>query len=260
MTSMLWKHILSERLLDNTGPAKELNFVFDNCGGQNKNRMVLRFMVMLAKLNAALVVRAIFLIKGHTKNDCDRMFNLLKLDYRKLNIYTPQELYLCLNRHPSVTAIEMETDEDFLEFSALQDLLMIPAINGCKKHHIFTVTAARSNVLVMQAADGEDEVEMVVVLPNKQGDDIDWRQAMKTLEISTPPGLPDIKWLELYAKWGKFVPLDVKKTFKYYTEKPPKMLEAEIRANSKAAKSTRQNRSRTTAGARASTKKEAKKS
>ena len=75
---------LSLVLVNGQDIAKEINFVFDNCGGQNKNRMVLRFMIMLAKLKMARVVRAIFLIKGHTKNDCDRMFNLLKYDWSAL--------------------------------------------------------------------------------------------------------------------------------------------------------------------------------
>jgi hypothetical protein len=94
--SMFWKQILVEGLLDGSGVAKEINFVFDNCGGQNKNKMVLQFMVMLAKLNLAKIIHTIFLIKGHTKNDCDRLFNLLKYDYRKTNVYTPKQLLDCL--------------------------------------------------------------------------------------------------------------------------------------------------------------------
>ena len=55
--------------------------MFDNCRGQNKNRMVLRFMVVLTKLDIARAVHANFLIKGNTKNDCNGMFNLLKYEF-----------------------------------------------------------------------------------------------------------------------------------------------------------------------------------
>ena len=246
--SMLWKHLLAQRLLDGQGIAKEINFVFDNCGGQNKNRMVLRFMIMLAKLKIARVVRAIFLIKGHTKNDCDRMFNLLKYDYRKTNVYMPQQLLECINRHPQVTAIQMETDEDFLAFDVLQDVMMIAAIKGCKKYHIFTVTMDDSNTLQMQVADAEEEVALEVTRPQYQGDDVDWRKAMGSLTVSEPPGLPDIKWVELYSKWGRFIPAEEKLKFKYYCEKPPKMVAAEVKKQSKEARSNRQSRSRSTTG------------
>ena len=56
-------------------PIKELNLFFDNCAGQNKNRMVFRLLLLLVKRKIARLARAIFLIRGHTKNDCDRIFN-----------------------------------------------------------------------------------------------------------------------------------------------------------------------------------------
>jgi hypothetical protein len=221
--------------------------VFDNCGGQNKNKMVLRFMVMLAKLGIAQdVVRAIFLIKGHTKNDCDRMFNLLKYDYRKTNVYTPDQLIECINKHPQVTAIAMETDEDFLEFSLLQDLLMIPAIHGCSKHHVFTVHSNNANTMVMQEADGEQEIQLVVVRPVYHGTNVNWRKTMMTMDVSIPPGLPDIKWVELYSKWGRFIPEEIKPQFKYYHDKPSKVIAAEVKKQARQAKEGRKSRGRTT--------------
>jgi hypothetical protein len=244
--SILWKYVLAQGLLDGSSKAKEINFVFDNCGGQNKNKMVLRFMIMLAKLGIADVVRAIFLIKGHTKNDCDRMFNLLKYDYRNTNVYTPMQLIECINKHPQVTAIAMETDEDFLEFSSLQDMLMIKAIHGCSKHHVFTVHGNNANKMIMQEANGEDMKELVVVLPVYQGDNVNWRKTMMTMDVSLPPGLPDIKWVELYSKWGRFIPEEVKPLFKYYYDKPPKIVAAEVKRQAKEAQRSRQSRGRTT--------------
>ena len=95
----------------------------------------------------------------------------------------------------------METDEDFLDCDALQDVMMITAIKGCKKFHIFTVSMDDSNTLHMQEADGEATVALEVVRPQYQGD-IDWRKSMMTLNASEPPGLPDIKWVALYSKSG----------------------------------------------------------
>ena len=37
-------------------------------------------------------VQIIFLVAGHTKNTADRLFNLLKIDYRKENIISLSKL------------------------------------------------------------------------------------------------------------------------------------------------------------------------
>lgn len=87
VASMIWKQLELSGLI-NGKCSHEINFVFDNCTGQNKNRMVMRMLVILVKLGICTTARAIFLVKGHTKNDCDRMFNLMKKWYRKLNVYT----------------------------------------------------------------------------------------------------------------------------------------------------------------------------
>jgi hypothetical protein len=82
VASLLWKQLKLKGLIpeDNSKPttaAKELNLVFDNCGGQNKNNMVLRMLLLLVKRGVCKVARAIFLIRGHTKNDCDCWFTAL---------------------------------------------------------------------------------------------------------------------------------------------------------------------------------------
>ena len=108
VASMIMQHV-REKLLPtpkdtNTQPIKELNLVMDNCGGQNKNRHVLRLLNVIVQRQIAKRVNAISLVKGHTKNLCDRMFNLLKKDTRKDNIYTPSMLFDALNRQEGVEA------------------------------------------------------------------------------------------------------------------------------------------------------------
>ena len=99
---MIMKHVeqqlLPRPVSTDTEPIKELNLVMDNCGGQNKNRHVLCLLNVIVQRNIAKRVNAIFLVKGHTKNPCNRMFNLLKKDTRKDNIYSPTMLFDALNR------------------------------------------------------------------------------------------------------------------------------------------------------------------
>ena len=52
----------------------EVNVVFDNCSGQNKNNMVIRLVPYLIELGYFKKVNFIFLVVGHTKNAADRLF------------------------------------------------------------------------------------------------------------------------------------------------------------------------------------------
>jgi hypothetical protein len=146
VASAIWKFLRIQGQM-----ANEINLVFDNCAGQNKNRMVTRFLFFLVKLKVRRTARAIFLVKGHTKNDCDRMFNLMKYDYRKTNCFTPPKLIELVNQHPQVTAIPMEMG-DFLDWDTLENKLVSKA-EGILKNHIFTVRKIDSNRIMIQEYD-----------------------------------------------------------------------------------------------------------
>lgn len=118
VASMICSHLKKERLLlsDDSAelpvtwkPLKQLNLWFDNCGGQNKNRMVLRLLMVLAQRRVAEEINFNFLVAGHTKNDCDRLFNLLKMVYRDSNCYVPSQMTSILNEAPQVTATMADT-------------------------------------------------------------------------------------------------------------------------------------------------------
>ena len=68
---------------DGEAPMRELNIIMDNCAGQNKNRMVICTAAYMMATGMFSKVNLIYLIKGHTKNMCDRMFNTMKRNYAK---------------------------------------------------------------------------------------------------------------------------------------------------------------------------------
>ena len=136
---------------------------------------------------------------------------------------------------------------------------MISKMDGVKKNHVFTVRAKDSNHMIIQESARSQPTRQLLVL--KAYREVDWRQLFK-LQKLTPPGLLDIKWNELYSKWGKFVPEDRKSGQKYFTEQPPASLKKAIAAQAAEAKATRANRSRgggVTAKKQATTKKQATK-
>jgi hypothetical protein len=55
----------------------------DNCGGQNKNNVVLRLAPYLVEMGYFLKFEFAFYIRGHTNNTCDRTYNKMKSNYHK---------------------------------------------------------------------------------------------------------------------------------------------------------------------------------
>jgi hypothetical protein len=108
----------------------------------------------MVKLKVCRTTRAIFRVKGHTKNDCDRMFNLLvlKYDYRKVNCYTANELIVLINKHPQVTAYPMEPGE-FQDWDTMENGV-IATIDQVKKNHVFIVRAKDSKRMMIQEYKG----------------------------------------------------------------------------------------------------------
>jgi hypothetical protein len=154
VASMLWNELRRKGLT--TGEmVQEINIVMDNCAGQNKNRMVIRLLFVLIKLKRCFRARLVFLVKGHTKNDCDRMFNLMKKRYRKTNCYTPNQLLeFVKTSNEDVELVDvMNGGGGFKNWDKYENKYMRcpDAIQG---FHLFTVTSNEPNRLVCQAAHG----------------------------------------------------------------------------------------------------------
>ena len=83
VSSLIIKTLRQLNLLREDSVGGELNIIFDNCSGQNKNNTVLKMAMWLKGMGYFTRVNFIFLIVGHTKNAADRLFNSLKFEYRK---------------------------------------------------------------------------------------------------------------------------------------------------------------------------------
>ena len=103
VASLIMKTLRHLNLLWDNEQGSELNIVFDNCCGQNKNNTVLRLAPWLAQLGYFLEINFIFLVVGHTKNAADRLFNSLKTLYRKKNLYTFDQLVKALGTSRTIT-------------------------------------------------------------------------------------------------------------------------------------------------------------
>jgi hypothetical protein len=104
-----------------------------------------RLLHFIVKRRIAIVARAIFLVRGHTKNACDRLFNTMKKQYRKVNSFTPEDLVASIRGNDKVDPF-MVTDNVFKDWDKLENTLIkkIPGGNTTN-NHIFTVDINRNN-------------------------------------------------------------------------------------------------------------------
>ena len=244
VASMLYdqveKALLPRPCETNTAPIKELNIIMDNCGGQNKNRMVMRLLHVIVLRKIASKVNAIFLVKGHTKNPCDRKFNELKKDTRDDNIYTPPMLFEALNKQHMVTAQDFDR---FFDWDAWQSKFMRPTIPKIKSFHVFTVDANYKDGCVMSryANDGAERDDCIMI-HGKHKEKMDW--------ISTSPdrldrvGMTDIKHVELYDKWRPLIPQHHWKDLRYFHEEPTQAKRKQVQQERGSSKKARANRQR----------------
>jgi hypothetical protein len=93
----IMKTLQKLNLLRKDSVGGELNIIFDNCSGQNKNNTVLTLLAWLMAMGYFKEIHFIFLMVGHTKNEADSLFNLLEQEYWKQNLFTFDKLVRTLN-------------------------------------------------------------------------------------------------------------------------------------------------------------------
>ena len=117
----------------------EISILVDNCGGQNKNNVMIRFLNMINELGLFGGYTFYFCIKGHKNNDCDRAVNILKVLYRKKNIFTFEKCCEILNNINNVEVIQMFHENFFDLESFLNDLYDRPDPKTVNINHVFQV-------------------------------------------------------------------------------------------------------------------------
>ena len=210
VASLIMKTLAHINILNEDEAGRELSIVMDNCGGQNKNRMVLRLGLYLVEVGYFETVNLIFLVRGHTKNPCDRMFNTLKKDYHRSNCYTFAMLadMLCSE---NVEVLPVEED-DWENWDAYLDTFYMRFQSGTVQcNHIFSV-AKETGETVMSLLEADGEETKTRKFKRGKATLEDRRPAMKeTTRDKIPfPGVKEIKQVELFTKWRAYVPEEYK--------------------------------------------------
>ena len=198
----------------------ELTIVADNCGGQNKNKIVVRFLMWMVETGIFPKVTLLFLVKGHTKNACDRLFNLVKLDYHRRNTYSYDELMESVNSNSDVDAMKMEKG-DMRNYLEWQDkYYRTPKPGGFNQTHIFTIEGNQNGGVPTRMLMNDNhgsERRIDILLPTKRNKKAAYiadpaerkskiANMLDELNVLDAPGLRPIKQVELYTKWRPLLP------------------------------------------------------
>lgn len=206
VASLLMKDITDRGWIDATkGPRKELTIIMDNCGGQNKNRMVLRLACLMVELKYFETVTFCFLVAGHTKNSCDRLFNSLKKEYRKSDVFSVDSLLEKLSVCENITPVRVKP-QDFKDFCQFEDRIYKGIQTGTvNRAHIFTCTQPGVLVIKDTAAEGSHtSIQNLVKNAGTRGEVL--ANMSEQLQPIEPPGIADIKKVELFKHYRPFVP------------------------------------------------------
>jgi hypothetical protein len=224
-------------ILNDNSKGKELNVVFDNCPGQNKNHHVLWLVPYLVEKGYFHSVNFIFLVMGHTKNAADRRFNNLKKVYRASNIYSMEMLLEVCGRSPLVTVCRVE-DGDFKEDYESFFQLFYERYNPILKWHLFscqfpTSRTARLCVSMRESNLPEHRPKNVYVVktnfldfqnlpPGLFQQPPTFQEALKLrremlfaplneadlLDVIPFKGVPEFKQVQMYKNFRQFLPPD----------------------------------------------------
>ncbi len=150
VASLIVKMLRQLNILHYDSVNGELNVIFNNCLGQNKNNTVLRLATWMMEMNYFKEVYFIFLVVGHTKNAADCLFNSLKDEYCRQNLFTFQDLLETLNKLSMVILCPASL-EDFLDYGRLMSSLFWTLAGNIKKNHIFSCNNYGSQMMLRQS-------------------------------------------------------------------------------------------------------------
>ncbi|KAG7373065.1 hypothetical protein IV203_033789 [Nitzschia inconspicua] len=130
---------------------KELNVVMDNCAGQNKNNHVLLLAPYLVEMGYFRTVNMLFLVAGHTKNVCDRLFNNLKREYHNAQVFTFDQAVEILGRSQHVHVWKIDPQNDWKKYGDFLRQLYVTLAEeklSIANNHIFCAEWSEEHVTV----------------------------------------------------------------------------------------------------------------
>jgi hypothetical protein len=208
VASLLMHNLHRLGMLQRYSPAKRLTIIMDNCGGQNKNNHVICIAAYLVQMKYFRNVEFEFYVRGNTKNACDRLFNQMKICFKKDQVHSYRMALNILNIQPNVSIIDAN-QYMFKYYGKMLDSFYSNFEHGTIRiNHIFKVYMIDDTALDMQCSthDGSSVVGQSMInwgaTLGQERHDLLKSYPLETLKH---PGIRAIKQIELYKKWWQFV-------------------------------------------------------
>jgi hypothetical protein len=247
VASLIMNTLQKLNLLHEDSVGSELNIIFDNCSGQNKNNTVLKLPTWLMAMGYFKEIHFIFLVVGHTKNAADLLFNLLKHEYRKQNLFTFDKLVRTLDKSLLLT-LHPTLEEDFLNYSKLLDGLYWPLTGNIQTNYIFSCTDDGTQITIRQSNLKEHQEYVLNLWKRGTWDGVTWAQLIEHADKVLKPiqcvGLNLYKIVKMTKNYRPNVPVEYHSDVMYAKPseevwskvKVEKAERSEFRANLKAKK------------------------
>ena len=132
----------------------------------------------------------------------------MKLRFHKSDVYTMEMLLSKLNEQPNVTVLEAMEDT-FLDYRKMLDVFYKQLNSGTvQKNHMFWVTSAKATTIISKEYKDATQTVAKDFLKNSKDGVGSRKQQLDAyvLIMLKPPGLKEIKMVELYSKWRPHVP------------------------------------------------------
>ncbi len=211
VASLIMKTLRELQLLHEVSVGGELNIIFDNCSGQNKNNTILKLALWLMAMGYFKLVQFIFLVVGHTKNAADRLFNSLKHEYRKHNLFTFDQLATTLGQSASVT-IHRTVANDFLDYDSLLDGIYRKLVSNIKQNHIFSCVDGDGFEMRFRESNLVEHREFIVKLRKRHWEYTGRTELIEYAERVLKPipcvGLNPYKIVEMWKNYRPNVPIE----------------------------------------------------
>jgi hypothetical protein len=149
----------------------------------------------------------LFFIRGHTKNACDRMFNIMKKKYHKSDTFTFSQMKERLVVEGQVEIVDATREHFHIWGKALNTFYKKFPRGHIFTNHIFSCNSSAPTTLrIKEWRDAPTEKKKSFVKRGTAGSDCSELMKQYELEQLMEPGLQEIKQVELWVKWRKFIP------------------------------------------------------
>ena len=219
IVSCLNSYLKKYKIVDGS-KLKRLVIIADNCSGQNKNNCVIKYCCWLVEAGWCGEVVLVFLVKGHTKNECDSKFNMLKCGTRGFNIFTEEGLDAAYQKgnENEICVLRIPLGSDMWRgyTTGLEKIYRNIESGQLKKNHIFVFGGDGNSKTSVSRQLYRDEDKIPYDLkPSESSRKIQLTTIERSsvvndlpnsLLVLPPPGLSAIKEYDLHHKVGALAP------------------------------------------------------